>query len=81
MENSGTPRFVFSLLSLLRDTLFFWMSAFHHHSAEEPLCIIWDCDGTLLDTEAQSSQIIADIMESVKPGAREIELYAVLVVF
>ena len=64
----------------MRHTLF-WMSAFHHHSAEEPLCVIWDCDGTLLDTEAQSSQIIADIMESVKPGAGKIELYAVLAVF
>lgn len=40
---------------------------------EQPLCIIWDCDGTLLDTEAMSSQIIGDIMESVKPGGRVIE--------
>ena len=39
-----------------------------------PLCIIWDCDGTLIDTEAISSNIIADIMENVKPGSREIEL-------
>ena len=51
------------------------MSTLHQHSKEEPLCIIWDCDGTLLDTEAQSSQIIADIMESTKPGTRDIELY------
>lgn len=49
------------------------MSSFHIHSKEEPICVIWDCDGTLLDTEAQSSHIIADIMENVKPGSREIE--------
>ena len=41
---------------------------------EPPLCIIWDCDGTLIDTEATSSRIIADIMENVKSGSREIEL-------
>ena len=40
---------------------------------EAPLCIIWDCDGTLIDTEKGSSDIIASIMESVKPGSREIE--------
>ena len=40
---------------------------------EQPLCIIWDCDGTLLDTEAKSSEIIGDIMESLKPGALAIE--------
>lgn len=79
MENSRAAGFVFCLLCLL-DTLFFKMSAFHHHSAAEPLCVIWDCDGTLLDTESQSSQIIADIMESVKPGSREIELFAIGIV-
>ena len=42
-------------------------------SMETPLCIIWDCDGTLIDTEKGSSDIIASIMESVKPGSRDIE--------
>ena len=49
------------------------MSSFPHHSKESPLCVIWDCDGTLIDTEKQSSNIIADIMEEAKPGSREIE--------
>ena len=40
---------------------------------EQPLCIVWDCDGTLLDTEETSSDIIAGIMEKVKPGSRAIE--------
>ena len=51
------------------------MAAFHQHSKENPICVIWDCDGTLIDTEKQSSQIIADIMEKAKLGSREIELY------
>ena len=50
------------------------MTPFHQHSKENPICVIWDCDGTLIDTEKQSSQIIADIMEKAKPGSREIEL-------
>ena len=40
---------------------------------EPPLCVIWDCDGTLIDTEKESSEVIASIMESAKPGSREIE--------
>ncbi|KAK8829060.1 hypothetical protein WA556_005617 [Blastocystis sp. ATCC 50177/Nand II] len=30
---------------------------------EAPLCIIWDCDGTLIDTEKGSSDVIASIMD------------------
>lgn len=68
MENKRIERVIWNVVSVC-----FIMSSFPHHSKESPLCVIWDCDGTLIDTEKQSSNIIADIMEEAKPGSREIE--------